>query len=100
MRRLEFHEEAFREIEEAESYYANEAPQIVPDFRQAINESLDRIRIDPDSYPYLVGKYRALRVSRFPYLLCYRSINDSLITVVAVVHTSRKPGYWTGREQG
>lgn len=39
---------------------------------------------------------RKLRLGRFPYSLVYR-VTGQLITVVAVAHQSRQPGYWRAR---
>ncbi|MCA9095177.1 MAG: type II toxin-antitoxin system RelE/ParE family toxin, partial [Planctomycetaceae bacterium] len=97
---FEFHQEALREIDDAESYLETEAPHIVQDFRIAVKATLERIRIDPDSYPRLSGNYRSLQVARFPYLIWFRSIDESSIAVVAFSHTSRRPGYWKNREPG
>ena len=42
------------------------------------------------------GQTRKLRLGKFPYSLVYR-VSDDVITVLAVAHQSRKPGYWQGR---
>lgn len=42
------------------------------------------------------GQTRKLRLGKFPYSLVYRASGD-VITVLAVAHQSRKPGYWQGR---
>lgn len=42
------------------------------------------------------GQTRKLRLGKFPYSLVYR-VRGEVITVIAVAHQSRKPGYWVGR---
>jgi plasmid stabilization system protein ParE len=42
------------------------------------------------------GRTRKLRLGKFPYSLVYR-VQGEVITVIAVAHQSRKPGYWRGR---
>jgi toxin ParE1/3/4 len=40
---------------------------------------------------------RTWALKRFPYTLAYR-VYGQLITVLAVAHQSREPGYWEGRQ--
>jgi toxin ParE1/3/4 len=42
------------------------------------------------------GQARKLRLGKFPYSLVYR-VHGEVITVIAVAHQSRRPGYWVGR---
>lgn len=42
------------------------------------------------------GQARKLQLGKFPYSLVYR-VQGQVITVIAVAHQSRKPGYWRGR---
>lgn len=39
---------------------------------------------------------RKLPLGKFPYTLVYR-VQGEVITVIAVAHQSRMPGYWEGR---
>ena len=39
---------------------------------------------------------RRLRIGRFPYGLVYAANPDEIV-IVAVAHSSRKPGFWRGR---
>jgi plasmid stabilization system protein ParE len=39
---------------------------------------------------------RKLPLGKFPYTLVYR-VQGEVITVIAVAHQSRMPGYWRGR---
>jgi toxin ParE1/3/4 len=43
-----------------------------------------------------ISKTRNLRLNGFPYTLHYRSTNET-ITILAVAHQSRLPGYWRSR---
>jgi toxin ParE1/3/4 len=44
------------------------------------------------SYPGV----RTWPLKHFPYTLVYR-VKGTVISVIAVAHQSREPGYWTGR---
>jgi mRNA-degrading endonuclease RelE of RelBE toxin-antitoxin system len=62
----------------------------------AVEKNLALIRTNP-----FIGKIdkegnRRFRVKNFPYLLIYK-IKQQTIFVLAVAHTSRKPGYWKNR---
>ena len=40
--------------------------------------------------------YRRLLLKRFHYSVVYR-VAGQILWIVAIAHTSRKPGYWVGR---
>ncbi len=42
------------------------------------------------------GQTRKFPLRKFPYSLVYR-VQGEVITVIAVAHQSREPGYWAGR---
>lgn len=47
----------------------------------------------------MAGEYRRVLTTRFPYALIHRTPPDEIV-IVAVAHTSRRPGYWRDREAG
>jgi toxin ParE1/3/4 len=44
----------------------------------------------------LSGQTRKFLLRQFPYTLVYR-VQGEVITVIAVAHQSRQPGYWAKR---
>jgi hypothetical protein len=38
-----------------------------------------------------------MRLRRYPYLLYYARTDPAQVTVFAVAHASRRPGYWLRR---
>lgn len=92
-----FHRLAAREYREARNWYAARSKTVAERFRLAVGNAVDRIAVEEDALPILSGQYRWVRVRRFPYILIfrYRSVNELMI--VAVAHTSRRPGYWRRR---
>jgi plasmid stabilization system protein ParE len=68
------------------------------EFYGAVVRTIDLIRAHPEIGTPRRGRFpsRQLRVTRFPYSIVYR-IRDDDIYVVAVAHTSRRPGYWKDR---
>ncbi|MDB6076792.1 MAG: Plasmid stabilization system protein [Akkermansiaceae bacterium] len=44
------------------------------------------------------GEFRKVKLGKFRYALVFR-IRDDEIQVLAVMHQSRKPGYWKERQK-
>ena len=66
-------------------------------FRIAVDQAVSRISSGSESLPKLGPVYRYAQVRRFPYVLIFRERSPESIMVMAVAHTSRRPGYWRGR---
>ena len=67
-------------------------------FRDAVGRAVDRIAAEGDSLPVLTGEYRWVRVRQLPYILIFHFRSDNEVMIVAVAHTSRRPGYWRRRK--
>lgn len=91
-----FHPKAAEELNAEADYYDSKAEHLGSDFLEVVR----RVAIDAAQNPDQGSRYsrhtrrRALRP--FPHWLVYIRSGDR-ITVIAVAHPSRKPGYWTGR---
>ena len=66
-------------------------------FAGALEKALTSIETSPARYVKLSRRHRACRVIGFPYQLIYRVEGDVLV-IVAVAHTSQRPGYWIRRK--
>ena len=84
------------EFTDALCWYAERSQLIALEFDAEFSDSLTQICKYPERYPMLDERHHFFLMRRFPYQLIYRWTNEQ-ITVVAVAHTSRNPGYWTGR---
>ncbi|MCG6937742.1 MAG: type II toxin-antitoxin system RelE/ParE family toxin [Gammaproteobacteria bacterium] len=51
----------------------------------------------PNTWPKFKHNYRRFFLSKFPFSIIYRVSGDEIF-VVAVMHNSRKPGYWKVRK--
>lgn len=98
MAELLFHRLAKSEAQSAEAWYRARNPDAAARFRLMVERTANRIASAPDTYPFLRGQYRQLRVTGFPYSLIYRVRTDQSVMVVAVAHASRRPGYWQRRK--
>ena len=77
-------------------YAVNSGERRAAEFAQAVEDALDLIRENPRAGVLLDRDYRRVLVHRFPYGVIYR-VDVDVVVVIAVAHTSRKPGYWRGR---
>ena len=91
-----------RSVAEADSadvvrWYAEQKPDLVPRFLEALSTTLRSIERNPKLYPALSGELRrALFPKPFPYLVLYR-IEGDWISVYAVLHQARDPARWRRR---
>ena len=92
-----FQRVAAEEFHAARKWYSERSVQAADRFQAAVEVAVDRIKVDPQQHPKIVGEYRQVRIVRFPYVLIYRSVSDEKILIVAVAHTSRQPDYWQDR---
>ncbi len=61
-----------------------------------IESILGRILEAPDTWPIFKEDVRRCLARKFPYGILY-TIEADYILVIAVMHCSRKPGYWRDR---
>jgi plasmid stabilization system protein ParE len=94
---LELHEEAGAEYDGAFDWYLERSPDAALKFDSEVNRALAEIAQAPQRWA--IGPYQTRRflLRKFPFVLIYRERAGGNIQVVAVAHTSRKPGYWKER---
>lgn len=95
---LEFRPAARRELAAALQWYLSEGgPGVAERFSGAVRHATDLLMATPQlGTPNPAGPTRSWPLKRFPYTLVYR-VQGELLTVMAVAHQSREPGYWVGR---
>lgn len=101
MTALRFHRLATREMRAAHDWYRRRSAATAARFLQAIDVAVARIRRDPESLAVEFrrkGTFRTVRVQRFPYRLIFEQLGRDSVLVVALVHGSRRPGYWRRRK--
>ena len=85
---------AERDIADAFLWYRERNPMAAESFRAEVFDLIDRIADVPLSWPVIDedgNRRRSLR--RFPYAVIFEVRQDT-ITVMAIAHHRRKPGYW------
>ena len=93
-----FSDPASEELAEAVRWYEERRLGWGGRLFDAVAHAIDQIREYPEIGSRRAGQLpsREFRVSGFPYKVAYR-IRDEDIYVVAIAHTSRRPGYWMDR---
>jgi toxin ParE1/3/4 len=92
-----FHPEALSEYSEAVQYYAEQRVKVAQSFIDAVEDAVYRIRQSPTRYLVIGADVRQCMTRRFPYGILY-TIEQDYILILAVMHCSRKPGYWKTRK--
>ncbi len=95
-----FHPDALLEYAEATTYYLREAtPEIAGRFIATVESAVASILNAPDRWRIVEEPgIRRYVFDRYPYVVYYRwdGARD-FVTIFAVMHCSREPGYWKHR---
>ncbi len=92
-----FHEEAGAEYDAAFEWYPERSPDAALKFDAEVEQALARINESPRRWAAGSHSTRRFLLRQFPFILVYRGRMDGSIQIVAVAHTSRRPGYWAER---
>ena len=92
----EFHPEALQEFDEATRYYIERDTALALRFVEAVEDAIRRILEAPSAWRILDDDVRRCLTRVFPYGVLY-TIESEFILIIAVMHSSREPGYWKRR---
>jgi toxin ParE1/3/4 len=92
---------AEEEFHAAASWYEKQRAGLGFEFLDAVDVAMQEIANAPQRFPPLEfgstdESVRRLMLERFPYLVIFEILEGEVL-VLAVAHTSRKPGYWKDR---
>ena len=82
---------------EARRWYAERNSQTAEAFLAELDHAQEQVAEHPDRWPVYLHGTRRYRFRRFPYLFVYHA-KPGRITVLAVAHAKRRPGYWKTRQ--
>ncbi len=69
------------------------------DFLEKLREAISVIAAAPNVWrPDLEGN-RSIPMARFPFRVTYR-LEGEFLSIVALAHAKRRPGYWRNRKFG
>jgi plasmid stabilization system protein ParE len=94
--RVDFHAAAAREVEDAQAWYEERSLFAASAFLRELSIATNRIRAAPMRYAAAEHDTRRILLDHFPFTLYYR-VRADVITIVAVAHQKRRPGYRRSR---
>jgi plasmid stabilization system protein ParE len=86
---------ASAEFADAVRWYEQKRAGLGGEFFDAVTHAIELIRTGPE-IGTAAGRTRSWLLVRFPYRLIYR-VRSNDTYVVAIAHSSRRPGYWNNR---
>jgi len=96
MSKLFFHPDVSHEIKESYIWYQEMAEGLGDNFINELEAAYQTIIELPNTWPKFQKEFRRFLLSSFPFSIIYK-FEDNTIFIVAVMHNSRKPGYWKKR---
>jgi plasmid stabilization system protein ParE len=81
------------DIAEAFQWYQERNATAADAFRSEVFDAIDRLADTPLSWPADDDGNRKRMLRRFPYSVWFEVL-ESTVTVLAVAHHRRRPGYW------
>ena len=96
-RSVRFHPLAAQEAAAASDWYRERSQQAAIGFVAELDHAIQQVTELPETWPSYEAGTRRFVFSVYPYSLIYR-VTEQEITIVAVAHAKRKPGYWRNRE--
>jgi plasmid stabilization system protein ParE len=93
---LDIHPSALAELKSAISWYLEQNETTANKFVAAVDRAIDLILEAPRRWPGGELGSRKFVLQRFPYAVIYTD-KESVVTILAVAHGHRQPGYWKDR---
>lgn len=93
---FQYHPEAAKELMSSIQYYEEKSIGLGAEFLDEIEDAIARALAHPQSGSLLTKLDRRILLARFPYEIIY-GVSKNLLTIIAIKHMKRKPGYWKSR---
>jgi toxin ParE1/3/4 len=81
---------------EAVKFYETRAVGLGGDFIREVEHTLAQIVTNPEAGSAFAGTIRRRLLRRFPFAILYQTGAENL-SVIALMHLHRRPGYWKRR---
>ncbi|MBI4502283.1 MAG: type II toxin-antitoxin system RelE/ParE family toxin [Gemmatimonadetes bacterium] len=91
--RLDIRAEASAHIAEAFSWYEAQRSGLGEQLLDELDTTFELLKQAPEAGPEVYRKLRRVLVDHFPYAVYY-SLSTELVSIRAVIHTSRDPKHW------
>jgi plasmid stabilization system protein ParE len=97
IRAIAFHDGAAADYDTAFEWYMERSANAAIRFDEEVERALTDIARTPQRWPAGSHGTRRFLLRGFPYLLINHERSAATIRILAVAHTSRRPGYWKER---
>ena len=94
--KFEFHPDAERELYEAALRYELDVPGLGRRFASEVERAVEVLLDHPEIGARLDDDLRHFVLRKFPFSIVYAA-SANLVSIVALAHGSREPGYWRPR---
>jgi toxin ParE1/3/4 len=91
-----FHDLAWQELVDAYSWHEELGQACGAEFATAMHRALIDVGEHPLRFPRCGWHIRRCLILRFHYAVIYE-VKPDYVYIVAIKHTSRRPGYWKSR---
>jgi hypothetical protein len=98
MKQIQFIKEALFDIEEITLWYEDQREGLSFDFELCLEVGINEIQRTPSAFQKRYKQVKIRFINRFPFGIHY-IINNEIITIVGVFHTSRSPSNWLKRNK-
>jgi plasmid stabilization system protein ParE len=95
---IDFVPDARSEFDEAFNWYAARSVGAAIRFTTEVDVAIESIAADPHRFVKTHAGCQVCRLKRYPYCVVYHHVDDR-VSIVAIAHAKRRPGYWRGRNQ-
>jgi hypothetical protein len=95
---LQFHKDAFEEVQAAHLWYRERDRRIARFFREELERAIENIRRSPKRWPIYGSSLHRYLLHGFPFQVIYYLDTHGTVVVLAVAHTRKRPGYWVHRK--
>ena len=94
---FQYHPEAAKELTSSIEYYEDKSEGLGEEFLEEVEAAISLILSHPETGTIITKEDRRIILNRFPYGLIY-DVSNTIITINAVKHLSRRPEYWKSRK--
>jgi plasmid stabilization system protein ParE len=98
MKQIQFTKEALFDIEEIILWYEDQREGLSFDFELCLEVGINEIQRTPSAFQKRYKQVKIRFINRFPFGIHY-IVNNEIITIVGVFHTSRSPSNWLKRNK-
>lgn len=92
--------EAFDDITDASDWYELQSTGLGVKYKSQVVKQVNSLKKNPYLYSEKYHKIHCLKINKFPFLVHFKiDETKKLVTVFAVLHTSRNPKIWSLRNK-